>query len=71
MRERFRQLCIEERLFTCGTCRQYEEVMNYLENVDCRYGREWTALVYMTWICSDTDRFCINEVESILHKLFI
>ena len=66
--------CCKYGLFTCGYINQYEAVMCYagcLDNGDClSQSPLFEAVVYMTWICSDTNVFTVDNVRTIITEAF-
>lgn len=67
---RFVDVCQANGLFTCGTCSQYDAVMTSYAILSGRTDPMFTTLVYMTWICSDMDKFSIDDVRNILWDSF-
>lgn len=67
----YQNLCCEYGWFTCGCNEQYETVTYYamtLTPEDARHcSYQFEAVVYMTWICSDTEYFTVNDIRAVLY----
>lgn len=71
----YQQLCREYGYFTSGSCQQYEVVTCYAMDLTYEDARKCTydfeRVVYMTWICSDTDTFTPRDIRSVLYNRVI
>lgn len=63
---KFIDLCVKNGLFTCGSCSQYSAVMDLYAELKTPYDRMFEPVVYMTWICSDTERYTVQDIRLIL-----
>lgn len=72
---KYQELCIRYEWFTCGSIQQYEAVTCYamgLTPEDARNtSNRFEAVVYMTWICSDTDVFTVGEIRALLYDVVV
>lgn len=59
-------LCKKNGLFTCGSVNQYSKVIDMWKQIKSPYDRMFEPIVHMTWICSDTEEFTIQNIRIIL-----
>lgn len=70
----YMKMCIAHDLFTCGDNNQYGEVIAYYDDLKkmSKVPAGMTEiLVYMTWICSDTYTFSVDDVRNIINNSLI
>lgn len=65
-KQRYVDLCIANGLFTCGGCRQYAQVMEMYASLNSYMDAMFEPVVYMTYICSDTEEFTVNQIRMII-----
>lgn len=56
------RLCNRERLFTCGSCSQYEKMFKLAGD-----GITQTELAYILYLCSD---YCLDTIFNLVAPLF-
>ena len=62
-RERLYKLCNKHSWFTAGSNRQYEELFNLVDAMATTH-----EIAMVIWICSDRDRWSIEEIQKILDE---
>lgn len=69
----FMEMCCKNGFFTCGDNKQYKKVIDYYNLArSCfyTYTTMLEAIVYMTYICSDMDKFSVDDVRKAVYELF-
>lgn len=73
IKTRFRYMCVENDFFTCGSNEQYERVMDFVESLyesDYLSNLVLVGVIYMVYICSDTDEFTVTDIGVAVKKMF-